>query len=467
MTMNNLPVKAPPRKQLPQRYEESESFLEALSAFESETTDVLVRTSPKNERVILHVLILMLVGAIVLSAFVKLDRVVTGPGLITSVGGPLYVSPLNAGVVREVRVKVGDVVKKGQVLATLDSTINAATVAQMRQKLESDEAAIERLTAEHGNQTYTPSKPNPYNELQLSIWHQRHAEYQSNLANLDAQIANASAVIAQYQQDSQQYDKRMKLSTERQQMYEPLVQGGYVSPLQLNSLRDSTEEMTRLAAMSRNQIAAQKQTEAATRAQRAAYIEKWHADVGGALVATRNDRDSTKENLEIAQKTLEQSTLVSPSDAIVLRIGKVSTGAVAGATADISNPQLFTLVPMDAPLEAEVDVPGRDVGFIRPKDPVQIKLDAYSFTRHGIAKGIIKSISEGSFTTDENNSPVPPYFKVRVAITEIKLRKVPSDFRLVPGMTLVGDVMVGKRTILTYLMEGALRTGSEAMREVQ
>jgi len=36
---------------------------------------------------------------------------------------------------------------------------------------------------------------------------------------------------------------------------------------------------------------------------------------------------------------------------------------------------------------------------------------------------------------------------------------------LIPGMTLAGDIMVGHRTILSYIVEGALRTGSEAMRE--
>ena len=32
-------------------------------------------------------------------------------------------------------------------------------------------------------------------------------------------------------------------------------------------------------------------------------------------------------------------------------------------------------------------------------------------------------------------------------------------------MTLTGDVLVGHRTILSYLVEGGLRTTSEAMRE--
>jgi multidrug efflux pump subunit AcrA (membrane-fusion protein) len=128
---------------------------------------------------------------------------------------------------------------------------------------------------------------------------------------------------------------------------------------------------------------------------------------------------------------------------------------------------LFTLVPLEAPLEAEINVPAMDVGFIRPGDNVSVKLEAYSFIRHGTAKGKVKTISEGSFTVDENNQPTAPYFKVRIEITEVKLRGVPPDFRLIPGMTLTGDVLVGSRTILSYLAEGALRTGSEAMREVQ
>jgi HlyD family secretion protein len=116
-------------------------------------------------------------------------------------------------------------------------------------------------------------------------------------------------------------------------------------------------------------------------------------------------------------------------------------------------------------VEAELDISTIDIGFIAVGDPVQVKLDAYPFLRHGMAKGVVRSISEGSFSVDANNTPVSPYFKVRVAIKDVHLRNVPAGFRLIPGMTIAGDIMVGRRTILSYLVEGALRTGSEAMRE--
>jgi hemolysin D len=78
---------------------------------------------------------------------------------------------------------------------------------------------------------------------------------------------------------------------------------------------------------------------------------------------------------------------------------------------------------------------------------------------------VIKTISEGSFTTSDDGQIVEPYYKVLVAITNAHLRNVPQGFRLIPGLTVSGEVVVGRRTILSYLLEGALRTGSEAMRE--
>lgn len=468
--MDKLPVPAQ-KKTLPARRQDIARLNEVVSAFESETADMIQRTSPKSERITFYILCSMLALAIGLCAVVKLDRVVTGDGVVLSAAGSLYVSPLNAGVVRELKVKVGDVVKKGQVLATLDPTLSQADVTQLQQKLDSDAATIARLEAEQNGTQYVPDAKNSFSEVQVSIWRQRKAEYASSLAGFDAQIANSDAIVAQYRRDAVQYKKRMSLASDVQDMYEPLVKKGYVSRQQYNSATDSKEEISRLFSVAENQISAQQQAGAAVQAQRAAYLQKWRSDAGTQLVVVRDDYNATKENLEKANKLLELATITSPADAIVLKIGKISAGSIAQSTAAFSDASaagaLFTLVPMDAPLEAEIHVAAQDVGFIRPGDNVTIKLDAYSYVRHGTASGTVKTVSEGSFTVDDNNQPVQPYFKVRLAFKEVKLREVPPDFRLIPGMTMTGDVLVGNRTILSYMLEGPLRAKSEAMREVQ
>jgi HlyD family type I secretion membrane fusion protein len=440
---------------------------ELVGAFESDTAAVFLRTAPANEHVILYTLTAMVVLAVTLAAVVKLDRVVTSAGRIVPTGGELYVSPFDTGIVRQVDVKAGDVVRKGQVLATLDPTFTHADLVQLQQKLGSDEAGVARLEAELAGRPYLFSPTDPYQSLQGGIWQKRQGEYRYNLSDFDSRIHGVEAQVAQYKSDSKEYAKRLKLADDVEKVYQPLLEKGYVSKLQLMQATDSRTEMGRLLADAQNQMSSLRQTLASLKAQRESLIQKWNSDAGTELVTLRNDLDVTRQNLQKAQKLSDLSSLDSPADAVVLKVGKVSSGSVAasGAAQSVGQEALFTLVPLDAPLEADVNVKAADIGFIKIGDPVQLKLDAYRFMQHGTAKGVIKTISEGSFTTDENNVAVEPYFKVRVSIREVHLRNVPADFRLIPGMTLAGDIMVGRRTILSYLVEGGLRTGSEAMRE--
>jgi HlyD family type I secretion membrane fusion protein len=302
--------------------------------------------------------------------------------------------------------------------------------------------------------------------LQGAIWRNRQAEYRFNLADFDAKIHSAESQVTQYESNSREYDKRLKLAGDAEKLYQPLLEKGYVSKLQAMQATDERTEIGRLSADAKNQMSSLLQTMSSLKAQREAFIQKWNSDTASELVTVRNDLDVTRQNLQKAQKLNDLSSLNAPADAVVLKVGRVSTGSLAGGGAQAMGQEpLFTLIPLDGSVEADVNVPATDIGFIKVGDPVQIKLDAYRYIHHGMAKGVIKTISEGSFTTDDNNIAVPPYFRVRVAIKEVKLRNVPADFRLIPGMTLTGDIMVGKRTMLSYLVEGGLRTGSEAMRE--
>ncbi len=440
---------------------------EVVGAFESDTAAVFVRTAPANEHIILYVLAAMLLVTMVLSAIVKLDRVVSSTGRIVPAGGFLYVSPFDSGIVRQVTVRPGQVVKKGQVLATLDPTFTRADVLQLQQKLASDMASTARLESELSGRPYKFEASDPYQALQGGIWQKRQAEYRSNLADFDARIHSTEAQVQQYATDARQYEGRLKLAGNVEKLYEPLLEKGYVSKLQSMQATDERTEMSRLLSDAQNQMSSLRQTLASVKAQREAYIQKWHSDTGSELVSIRNDLDTTRQNLEKAKKLSELSTLNAPADAVVLNVGKVSAGSVVATGASQSQAQdpLFTLVPLDAIVEADVNVRAEDIGFIKVGDLVRLKLDAFRFMQHGTATGVIKAISEGSFTTDENNVPTEPYFRVRVKIQQVHLRNVPANFRLIPGMTLVGDIMVGHRTILSYLVEGAMRTGSEAMRE--
>jgi hemolysin D len=67
------------------------------------------------------------------------------------------------------------------------------------------------------------------------------------------------------------------------------------------------------------------------------------------------------------------------------------------------------LAPLRSPMEAEVRIATHDVGFVRPGDPVKIKLDTFNFVEHSMIEGTLRWISEGAFTTDDNGNPSDPY----------------------------------------------------------
>jgi len=442
---------------------------DVVGAFESETAAVFLDTAPVREHITVYVLVGFLLLSVLLLCVVKVDIVVSGTGRVSPVRGVLYVSPYATGIVKSVHVKAGDFVKKGQALATLDPTFTQADLLQFQERLASDEALVARERAELAGVRPVFSDRDPQQKLQAEIWRKRHDDYQANLNNYDGQIRSSAALVEQYKSNVQQYTQRLKLAGEVENVYQPLLAQGYVSKLQLMSATDTRTEMTRLLEDARNMVESNSQTMAALKAQRESYVQKWHSDTGTQLVTDSNDLDLTRNNLAKAQKLQDLGSLNAPEDAIVVKVGKLSPGSVYnGGGTDAMSPgtdPLFTLMPVNAPLFADVWVQSQDIGFVRIGHQVRMKLDAYRYLEYGVAKGAVKSISENSFTVDDNNQPVPPYFKVHVAITEVNLQGVPKSFRLLPGDTLTGDVMVGERTVMSYLLEGILRTTSEAMRE--
>ena len=196
-----------------------------ISAFESETQAFFVGTNAHNQHAILQVLAGIVALSVVLMSVVKVDRVVTSSGRLVPTQGTLYVQPLDRAIVRQIKVHAGDVVKAGQVLAELDPTFAQADVTQLRQRLANATATVARLEAEIAGQAYAGG-PGEAEQLQLSIWHQRQAEYRQTLADFDARIESAKAAIDKAGQDASFFEQRLGYATKLQNMETTLEERG-------------------------------------------------------------------------------------------------------------------------------------------------------------------------------------------------------------------------------------------------
>jgi HlyD family type I secretion membrane fusion protein len=435
-----------------------------ISAFESETQAVILRTSPYSQHAVLHVISAIIVLSLLLMCFVKLDRVVNSSGRILPTAGSYFVQPLDKAIVTAIVAHPGDVVRKGQVLARLDPTFAQADLKDLQAKASSEGALVARLKAEQAGTTYVVDPNSPDSVLQGSIFGQRRAEYLASVSDFSSRMASDEAVVSREHTDAADYAQRLALAQQAEQTQVELEKEGFGRKLSLLGATDARLEVQRMASESRAGASQAGSDAASLAAQRAAFISKWREDLTTQLVAAQTALDETNQALAKASKVSDLSTLVAPADSVVLKVGRASIGSIVDPTG-VGGEPLFTLTPLGGPLQAEVRVEAKDIGFIKVGDTVRVKLDAYNYISHGLAKGVIKTISDNSFTTTDDGQLVPPFYKVIVAITDARLRNVPRDFQLFPGLTVSGDILVGRRTIMQYLLEGVMRTGSEAMRE--
>ena len=355
--------------------------------------------------------------------------------------------------------------KKGQLLATLDPTFANADVMQYKLQMASAEAQIARDEAELARRPFQfkeTSDPDflKNQTIQREYYDQHISQYKAQVESFDAKIKQYEATIEKYQTDLQGYKDREDVNRKIEEMRGILAGHGTGSQLNMYIAQDARMELTRQVEFDRNSLAEAKQTLASTKADREAFIQQWNAALSQDLVTQRGNYDNAKASYDKAVKHQELVRLTALDDSSVLTLAQLSVGSVlpAGTT-------LMTLMPLNVPVEAEAWVLARDIGFPRTGDRCVLKIDAFDYTQHGTAEGTVRWISEGAYTTDLNNQPTAPYFKVHCSVDKYNFRGVPDNFRLVPGMTLTGDMMVGTRSVMAYLFSGILRAYNEAMRE--
>jgi len=378
--------------------------------------------------------------------------------------GTVLFQALDNSLIKTLDVREGDRVAKGQLLATLDPTFANADLEQLERQLLSLDAQIHRASAEQKGENYAPitdgSAKDQYILLQKNLFDQRASQFKAQISSFDQKIAQTRATIQRLQGDEARYKEREKISQQIETMRQTLVEKQAGSLLNLLIASDARLEMLRTMESGQKALIEAQHQIASLQADRDAFIQQWMSTSSQDLVTAQGTRDSVVAQLAKATRHKDLVKLVAPDDSIVLTRAKVSVGAVlkGGET-------LLSLVPEKAPIEAELNISAREVGFIRAGDAVSLKVDAFPFVEHGLALGKLSWVSEGAFTVDDDGKPVEPFYKARALLTEMRFTRVPPSFRLIPGMTLTGDIHIGERSVLGYLLAGATRSVSEAMRE--
>ncbi|MCU6502118.1 HlyD family type I secretion periplasmic adaptor subunit [Rugamonas sp. A1-17] len=419
---------------------------------------------PRFVRLTLHVMLAAFLFFIVWACVSPVEKIVVAHGRLVNPLPNIVVQPLDTSIIQSIEVRVGQVVKKGQVLARLDPTFTAADEQQLRVRLDSLNTQAAGLRAELAGQpgAVTGSGSSADSLLQAQLSTERKANFEAQKTKMDQNIARLKAGLETNKHDQQILAQRVKSLREVEAMQEQLMAEQFGAKMHLLEARDRRLEVERDMDLQRNKAIEMASELASAQAERAAFDKSWRQKTMEDLLSATRDRDGITEQLAKADKRHQAITMVAPADGVVLEIGKLSVGSIVREAEP-----LFTLVPLGAQLEAEVQIDSLDIGYIKQGAKAHIKVDAFSFQQHGMLEGKVRTISQDSFkreAADKNGGGLDAYYLSRIPYTG-KLRKLPEGAQLLPGMTVSAEVVVGHRTVMSYLLYPLTRAMDESIRE--
>lgn len=421
------------------------------------------------KRGVLYLMVAFIVSALLWASIAEVDETVTARGRLVSTERNLVVQPLETSIVESIQVKVGQAVKKGQVLATLDPTFTEASRSTAQDGVQSLQARAQRLENELGAAGSSGAKNSsfqtayPDDRLQGELAAARRANYRARLRALEENVGRLEASAQTNAQDQQLLAERLKALAEVEAMQQQLVDMNFGAKRSLLEARERRLEVERNLEQARNRRQELKRELAAAESDLQAWKNDWRQKTIEELTQVNREKQAVSDELSKANRRRSLITMVAPMDAIVLEVAPVSIGSVVREAEPI-----FKLVPQEHRLQAEIQVSPQDVGFLAIGQEVKIKLDAFPFQRHGSLNGVLISISQDALSMQAGSDRQPAaesYYTALVNLTNTELRNVPSGARLLPGLTTGAQVVVGRRAVLWYFLFPMLGTLNDALRE--
>ncbi|MDA9556869.1 HlyD family secretion protein [Vibrio sp.] len=359
-------------------------------------------------------------------------------------------------------------VKQGELLAVLNDRVPTSDLKSTELQLANVSLRIQRLEAEL-NQTPLQfnSQMTPAHTLELSLYRSRLNEMKATLKarkqkidSLDIHVASLKQELIIMEDQEQLLDELLDDKKARYEAEKDRYRRNGPRKEEYITAQSQLLEAKRQRSSLISQISGLESESKNTATELERYLSQYQSEISNSLVQATNEFIELKKRLVAYEERLKHVEIRAPFDAIVLRYADKAVG-----TSVQQGDFLFELVPIDSPMEVELDLSPQDISRISFGDPVSIKLSTLPFTKYGTVQGTLRQVSEDTVETEIGGRKTIA-FRGWASIDSLdELRNVPQDFRLQPGLTLEANIQTGKRTLMSYLIYPVAKAIDESFRE--
>ena len=428
-----------------------------IVAFQADALEIRNERLPLAVRLSVWLPFVVLVLAILWACLAEVDVIVQGNGKIVTDLPTIVMKPLERSVIQKINVKIGDVVKKDQILITFDPAFNTAEAERLKNEVAALSAELNRLRAEFDQREYAGGN-SQFEKWQRAIFLQRKEYYKERMNYFDEALSQIAASKKSRQDSLAKQRERLAAVQKLEDMFTKLHESKAASLKDLIQMSISRMEMEAAVDQLENELLELNHRRGSTQAEKNSFIQEWRNSIAEEMVTADRNLTSAKKEYDKVAQLIEYVYLRAPCDAVVHEIASFSPGsAVREAEA------LITLIPLAGNIELETEIRPQDIGKVALDAEARIKLTAYPFQKHGTLKGVVRNISENTLQK-EGGGQTLSYYRARITVSG-KLEKVKEPFRLIPGMEAQCEIKCGRRRVIEYVLYPLIKALDETARE--
>lgn len=409
-------------------------------------------------------LLLIVIGAAVTlflgwAAIFELDQVTRAEGRVLPSARKQMVQHYEGGIITEIAVEEGQVVRSGDLLVRIQNQISEAELVNTRWELLSKKAEVERRRAEAEGKTAIIfsddllKRAPVLTQEQTALFKTRRKELGRELAVLDDQIRKRTGELQEARIRLTNLKAEEKLVRQRLAQVEKLVAMDAGSEAQLIEVKTKLQQLISRISDTRYEIPQLDAALSENKNRRRQRVAEFQSQAQADVVALQIDIAKLEEALIAFQDRSARTDVRAPITGVVNTVFVTTLGGVVKPGQD-----LVEIVPNDTSVLMEAKLRPSDRGDVWPGLPAVVKITAYDFSIYGGLDGKLEDISADVLQDEQGQS----YYRIRV---KAQTTSFGEDKPVIPGMTAQIDILSGRSTILNYLLKPITKLRDNALRQ--
>jgi HlyD family secretion protein len=429
----------------------------------------IIRLRMRRPIVIGSLLVLVLVlGLLLWAAFSSLQGAVVATGTVRVESHSKVLKTREGGIVRQILVREGQPVRRGQVLLRMDAIQTQASVDVWQAQYDSALADIARFQAMLAN---APDIAFPAELLarqsdprvaalvagQRALFQSQMMLYRTQGDSLRSQVAQVQTQIQGMRAQAAATDAQSATIVDELGGVRELNQLGYASKSRVLALERSRAQLNGQRGALTSDIARAQQAIGNLRIEIAQLDQKRSDEAATGIRAAQDKLTDAAPKLRATSESLAQTVVRAPVEGRVFGLTQFTEGGVAQP-----GEQLLQVVPSGTPMVILARVSPHDIARVVPGMKAEVMLTAYNPRTTPPVDGTVTNVSADATTDREGGEP---YYQVEVSVDAAQLAHLGADVRLTPGMQAQVNILTGSRTILDYLLAPFTEAMRSALRE--